>query len=253
VTNGPNDSDPIPSDAVEVMGAPISVGGSNEPMGPAPTEPPGESVAPKSERSAGAASDSVPASGASADPAQETTADPLEEAKAEATRFREQLLRTAADLDNYRKRSKREVADAELRGREQMLRDLLPVFDNLERATMHADSATDVQSLVDGIRMVMRQFSDALGKSGISRVESTGAAFDPAVHEAIQQIETAEFEAGRIALEIQAGYAMGKRLIRPALVAVAKAPSAPSAPPASSAAGAADSAKSDDESDETDQ
>jgi molecular chaperone GrpE len=152
------------------------------------------------------------------------TADPLEEAKAEAARYRDQLYRTAADLDNYRKRSKREVGEAEGRGRELMLKDLLPVFDNLERATAHADSVTEVQSLVDGISLVIRQFRDALGRAGIERIPTTGTAFDPAVHEAIQQIETAELEAGRVALEIQAGYRLGTKLIRPALVAVAKAP-----------------------------
>jgi len=148
--------------------------------------------------------------------------DPLEAAQAEAIRLRDQLLRTAADFDNYRKRTRREVEDAERRGREDLLRELLPVFDNLERATMHAETAADVNSLADGIAMVRRQFLDTLAKIGIERIEALGKPFDPAVHEAIQQIETDEFEPGTVANEFQAGYRMGERLVRPSMVVVAK-------------------------------
>jgi molecular chaperone GrpE len=148
----------------------------------------------------------------------------VEGAQAEVARIRDQLLRTAADYDNFRKRSRREVADAERRGREDLLKDLLPVFDNLERAALHAETASDVKSLADGIGMVMRQFTDTLGRLGIERVVSVGAAFDPSQHEAIQQLETAEHPPGTIAAEVQAGYKLGDRLIRPALVVVAKAP-----------------------------
>jgi molecular chaperone GrpE len=152
--------------------------------------------------------------------------DPLEAAQAEVAKVRDQLLRTAADFDNFRKRSRREVSDAEQRGREDLLRELLPVFDNLERAASHAESATDVQSLADGIRMVMRQFTDALGRLGIQRIDAEGAVFDPVVMEAIQQLETTDHPAGTVAAQVQAGYRMGERLIRPAMVVVAKAPSA---------------------------
>jgi molecular chaperone GrpE len=150
--------------------------------------------------------------------------DPLETARAEVAKLRDQLLRTAADFDNYRKRSRREAQDQERRAREDLLRDMLPVFDNLERATQHASSAKDVQSLADGVGMVMRQFLDTLTKLGIERIQTLGKAFDPAVHEAIQQLETAEYPPGAIAAEVQAGYRIGDRLIRPAMVVVAKAP-----------------------------
>lgn len=153
------------------------------------------------------------------------SSDPLEQARAEAARFRDQLLRTAADFDNFRKRSRRDTQDAERRSREELLRELLPVFDNLERATQHAESASDVKSLADGIAMVMRQFEDTLQKLGVERVKSVGQTFDPAVHEAIQHQETAEHEPGTVAAEYQAGYRIGDRVVRPALVVVAKAPS----------------------------
>ena len=154
--------------------------------------------------------------------------DPLEAAQAEAALMKDRLMRTAADFDNYRKRSRREVTDAEKKGRDSLLKDLLPVFDNLERATAHAGvedgDENSVKGLVDGITLVMKQFSDALGRLGIERVLSVGQAFDPGVHEAIQHLETTEFPPGCVAAEVQPGYRHGDRLVRPALVVVAKAP-----------------------------
>ena len=153
-----------------------------------------------------------------------------------AASLKDQLLRTAADFDNFRKRARREVDDARQAGRDGMLKDLLPVFDNLERAAQHVTSATDVESVASGIELVMKQFRDTLGKHGIERIQSVGQPFDPSVHEAIQQLATSDFEPGSVAGEVQGGYRMGERLIRPAMVVVAKAPAppegSPSAPPA---------------------
>ncbi len=162
---------------------------------------------------------------AATEPASGSARPAAEGPEAEIARIRDQLLRTAADFDNFKKRSRREVIDADRRGREELLRDLLPVFDNLERATAHMESATDVQSLADGIQMVMRQFLDTLTKLGIERIESVGKAFDPAVHEAIQHMETPEHPPGSVVAEVQAGYRLGEKLVRPAMVVVAKAPS----------------------------
>jgi molecular chaperone GrpE len=167
---------------------------------------------------------SAPAPDSAAARGEEPEADPLEAAQAEVARVRDQLLRTAADFDNFRKRARREVADAEVRGAESLLKELLPVFDNLERAASHAESATEVQSLVEGIRMVMRQFNDSLSRAGIERVDAEGSPFDPAVMEAIQQFETSGHPPGTVTQQVQAGYRMGDRLIRPAMVVVAKAP-----------------------------
>lgn len=149
--------------------------------------------------------------------------DPLEAAKAEQAKLKDQLLRTLADFDNFRKRSRRELSDAEKRGRDDLLKEFLPVFDNLDRAGAHAETATDVKALADGITLVMRQFTDMLSKLGIERVGGVGQPFDPAVHEAVQQMETSDFEPGTIAAEVQAGYRTAEKLIRPALVVVAKA------------------------------
>jgi molecular chaperone GrpE len=151
--------------------------------------------------------------------------DPIEVAQAEVARIRDQLLRTAADFDNFRKRSRRELDEAKRITREDVLRDLLPVFDNLERAAAHAETATDVKSLADGVNMVLRQFLDTLSKLGVERVQAVGVPFDPSQHEAIQHLETSEQPPGTVVHEVQAGYRAGDRLVRPSLVVVAKAPS----------------------------
>jgi molecular chaperone GrpE len=151
-------------------------------------------------------------------------ADKLEEAKAEAARLKDQLLRTAADFDNFRKRSRREIDDAQKRGREELLRELLPVFDNLERAVLHAGQASDAKAVAEGVGFVLKQFVDTLGKVGIRRITTVGSTFDPNQHEAIQQIETNEHPPGTVVAEVQPGYALGDRLVRAALVVVAKGP-----------------------------
>ncbi len=167
--------------------------------------------------------------GDAASPAESVGAstDPLAAAQAEALRYKDQLLRTAADFDNFRKRARRELTDAERKGRDDLLKDLLPVFDNLERAVQHAQTAgsgDDWKGLSDGIDLVIRQFRDTLGRLGVERVGSIGLPFDPGVHEAIQHLETTDVAPGVVAFEVQAGYRQGERLIRPALVVVAKAP-----------------------------
>ena len=150
------------------------------------------------------------------------SSDPVEEARLEVARIRDQLLRTAADYDNFRKRSRRELEDAQKRGREELLRDLLPVFDNLERAVLHASQASDAKAVADGVQMVLKQFADTLGRIGIKRVPTVGSPFDPTLHEAIQQLETDQHPPGTIVAEVQPGYALGDRLVRPAMVVVAK-------------------------------
>jgi molecular chaperone GrpE len=142
--------------------------------------------------------------------------------QAEIARLRDQLLRTAADFDNFRKRARREQDDATRRGRETTVKDLLPIFDNLERAAAHAESGADAKAVSDGIRMVTKQFVDTLDRMGIKRVATVGQPFDPARHEAIQHLESKEHPAGTIVAEVQAGYAIGDFLVRPAMVVVSK-------------------------------
>lgn len=152
--------------------------------------------------------------------------DPVAEAKAEAARFKEQWMRSAADFDNFRKRSRKELEDTRKAGREELLKDLLPVFDNLERAMTSAERATEVKPVAEGLKMVLRQFADTLGRSGITKVPTLGSHFDPGIHEAIQQVETDEHPPGTVVAEVQPGYLQGDRLVRAAMVVVAK-PKAP--------------------------
>jgi molecular chaperone GrpE len=163
--------------------------------------------------------------------------DPMEKAREEAARAREQLLRIAADFDNFRKRSRREVEDSARRAREELLRELLPVFDNLERAVLHAEQAQDPKSVAEGVRMVLKQFLDTLGKLGVRRIQTLGEPFDPNVHEAIQQIPSAEHAAGTVVAEVLPGYVCDERLVRAAMVVVAKAPPSPATDEAEPGAG----------------
>lgn len=153
-----------------------------------------------------------------------TPADPVASLKAELEATRDKYLRTAADFDNFRKRSRRDVDDAEKKGRETLLRELLPVFDNLERAASSAAQAPEAKAIADGVTMVTKQFLSTLERINIRRVPTVGAPFDPNIHEAIQQIETAEQTPGTVIAEVLAGYQMGDRLVRAAMVVVAKAP-----------------------------
>jgi molecular chaperone GrpE len=190
------------------------------------SEPP-RSTPPTS--SASSASESPAASSAEAAP--ELVKDPLETAKADAQKFREQLLRTAADFDNFRKRARRDQEDAQRRGRETTVKDLLPVFDNLERAASSADTAPTVKSVADGIRMVLRQFTGTLERMGIKRINCVGQPFDPSLHEAIQHVDSNEHPAGVIAHEVQPGYQLNEHLLRAAMVMVSQGPPKSAAEP----------------------
>jgi molecular chaperone GrpE len=155
-------------------------------------------------------------------PPVEEEGDPLAQAQEEAARLKDAWLRTAADFDNFRKRTRRELEDARRSGREDLLRALLPVFDNLERALQSAQRSSDVKAMADGLKMVERQFVEALGREGITRIATVGHPFDPGLHEAIQQVETADHEPGTVLAEVQPGYTQGDRLLRAAMVVVAK-------------------------------
>lgn len=154
--------------------------------------------------------------------------DPVEAAlaamTAERDKLKEQLLRTAADFDNYRKRARKDVDDARARARDEVLREVLEVADNLERAAQAAEGATNVQAVADGVRLVLRSFEDMAARLGLERLASVGERFDPMLHEAIQQVESADHEPGTIVTAVQPGYRIAGRLVRPAMVVVAKAP-----------------------------
>jgi molecular chaperone GrpE len=154
----------------------------------------------------------------------------IEQLQAEVAKLKDAWLRTAADFDNFRKRSRRELEEARRGGKEDLLRSLLPVFDNLGRAIQSAQRSTDIKAMVEGLAMVERQFVEALGREAITKVPTVGHPFDPTVHEAIQQVETDEHAPGTVIAEVQPGYAAGDRLMRAAMVVVARAKSGDGAP-----------------------
>lgn len=164
----------------------------------------------------------APAEATPAPPAEPTTEERYANALAEVAKLRDQLLRTAADFDNFRKRTRRDVDDAQRRGKESTVKDLLPVFDNFERAITHAESTGEAKSVAEGLRIVLKQFLDTLEKMGIQRINAVGQPFDPSIHEAIQHMESAEHPAGVVLYDVQSGYRLGEHLLRAAMVVVSK-------------------------------
>ena len=142
----------------------------------------------------------------------------------------ERYLRAAADLENYKKRAVREKEEAERYGVQKLLKDLLPVVDNLDRALAHAEASNP---LTAGIEATRRIFEDTLARYGVKAFSAVGQPFDPTHHEAMQQVETREAPPGTVVSEMVRGYLLHDRLIRPALVSVATTPSdAPAGAPA---------------------
>lgn len=152
-----------------------------------------------------------------------------DEAADDAAALKDQLLRLAADFENFRKRAQRQHDEARRYGSENLLLDLLPVLDNLERALAHSGEHED--PVLQGVRMVLRQFLGVLEKHGAGGFESLGEAFDPHRHEAVGQAPAGDDEAGSILEELQRGYMLHDRLLRPAKVIVALAPPEPASEP----------------------
>ncbi len=139
----------------------------------------------------------------------------------------ERLLRTAADLDNFRKRARRDVDDALARGRSDVLMEILPVLDSIDLAlgTQDTDGAND--SILEGVQMIKKQFLTATERFGLKEVESRGKGFDPNFHEAVAHVASSECPAGQIVDEMRKGYLIGDKLLRAAMVVVSKGPEKP--------------------------
>jgi molecular chaperone GrpE len=132
----------------------------------------------------------------------------------------ERLLRTAAEFDNFRKRMQKEKDDLRKFAVESLLKDFLPVADNLERALDHAEEH-DLRQVIEGVRLVQKMLGDALGKHGIVAFSAVGQPFDPNLHEALMQQES-DKPAGTVVSEMARGYKLHERLVRPAAVVVAR-------------------------------
>ncbi|GAB4171295.1 MAG: hypothetical protein Tsb0017_03300 [Geothermobacteraceae bacterium] len=149
----------------------------------------------------------------------------LDAAREEARKNWDLYLRSQADLENYRKRVQREKQEMARFANEGLLRELLPVIDNLQRAVDHArEQQNDAGALIEGVEMTLGQFASTLEKFGVTPVEAAGKPFDPALHEAMGQMVSEDMPPNHVVQELQKGYRLHDRLLRPALVMVSKAP-----------------------------
>jgi molecular chaperone GrpE len=138
---------------------------------------------------------------------------------------RDQLLRLKAEFDNYRKRMTRQSEEGRQFATMELVRELLPGLDNLERAlaAAHQDATPGTASIAAGVEMVLRQFKEALAKVGVRELRAQGQMFDPTQHEAVEMMTVAASDDGKVMTEVQPGYMMYDRLLRPARVVVGKA------------------------------
>jgi molecular chaperone GrpE len=157
----------------------------------------------------------------------ETAGDEVAKLRREIADLRDRSMRTLADFDNFRKRSERERQDARRYALLEPLRDFLAVVDNLERALSAQGSAEDLKR---GVEMTLRQFQEQLRRHGVKELAAKGTAFDPALHEAVLREEDPAVERPTVVEELQRGYMMHERLLRPAMVKVAVPVEKPEAP-----------------------
>jgi molecular chaperone GrpE len=146
----------------------------------------------------------------------------------EAADARDKMLRTLAEMENLRKRTAREVSDARTYGISGFARDVIDIADNLQRALdavpVEARAAADpgLKALIEGVELTERSLHNALEKNGVRKFDPAGEKFDPTVHQAMYEVPDPSVPAGTIAQVIQSGYMIGERVLRPALVGVAK-------------------------------
>ena len=157
----------------------------------------------------------------------------------ELAEAKDRLLRTLAEMENLRKRTEREVADSRTYGITAFARDILTVADGMHRALealdkeLRENANESVKALLDGVELTERALINALEKHGVKRIEPMGQKFDPNRHQAMYEVEDASVPSGQVVQVVQAGYLIGERVLRPAMVAISKGgPKASAEPPA---------------------
>jgi molecular chaperone GrpE len=144
------------------------------------------------------------------------------ELKEKSEKDYDRFLRAQAECDNIIKRNKKEKEEWIKYSNETLIKELLPVIDNLERAVSHATDTNSVDARREGIELILKGLKDALAKSGLEEINAAGTYFDPSLHHAVSTREDTEVEAGIVLDELQKGYTLNKRLIRPAMVILSK-------------------------------
>jgi molecular chaperone GrpE len=148
----------------------------------------------------------------------------LQEKVKEAAENYDRYLRAVAELDNYKKRAVKEKADAIKYGNETLIRDLLPLVDNIDRALKHAETSCDFDAFKKGLAMLQAQLICSLEKHGVEAIDCASKAFDPYYHEALMQVPSKDHETNQIVDELEKGYLLNGRLLRPSKVSVCKRP-----------------------------
>jgi molecular chaperone GrpE len=148
----------------------------------------------------------------------------LQEKEKEAKENYDRYLRLSAELENFKKRMEKEKSESYKFANEHILKDLLPVLDNLERALEHGRETENPQALLEGVELTYKALWTVLEKYGISRIEAVGEDFDPNRHEAVMVQEDPQNPAGKVISQLQIGYRLHNRLVRPAMVVVSKKP-----------------------------
>ncbi len=148
----------------------------------------------------------------------------IERLRGEVDRYRDDMLRARAEVDNIRKRAARDVEAAHKFGLDKLVEALLPVKDSFDLGYEAALNTTDIKSLRDGMALTVQLFDEALAKVGVTQVAGVGARFDPEKHQAVTMEASPEAEEGTVLRVFQKGYVLNDRLVRPAMVVVAKAP-----------------------------
>ncbi len=155
----------------------------------------------------------------------EEVKDPVEqvaELEQELAKNHDRLIRSVAELDNVRKRARRDVDEAAMRGRTEVLREILPAMDSIDLALKSADPQGAADAIIEGMRMVRQQFMASTERFQLKPIESVGHGFDPNFHEAVAQVTSEEYDAGQIVEEMRKGYMLGDRLLRAAMVVVSR-------------------------------
>ena len=146
----------------------------------------------------------------------------LDQLRSDLEEAKDRVLRSQAELENYRKRASREIEDNRRYANLPLIRDLLPVLDNVERAIAAAEKSPDIAGLLAGVKLVAKQFEDILGQYQCQRIAALHQPFDPNLHHAISQQTTDEFPSNTVVLVSQPGFQLHDRVVRPSQVIVSK-------------------------------
>lgn len=144
----------------------------------------------------------------------------VEQLQKQVDELQNRLLRTQADYDNFRRRTRLEKEDFAKYASQKLLEQLIPVVDNFERAVLASEENQDLDSLIKGLNMIYRQFSQVLEQEGVKPIEAVGQPFNPEFHQAVMQVESDEHEEGIVVEELQKGYMLKDKVIRPSMVKV---------------------------------